>query len=131
MAYISPEQTGRMNRAIDYRTDFYSLGATFYELLTGKLPFESTDILELIHCHIAKQPVAPHKLNAEIPVAVSAIVMKLMAKTAEERSKSAFGLKADLEQCLHQLQSTGKIDAFPPWDSRHFRQISNSPKTLR
>ncbi|NET61737.1 MAG: serine/threonine protein kinase [Symploca sp. SIO2E6] len=113
LAYISPEQTGRMNRALDYRTDFYSLGASFYELLTGKLPFTTTDVLELVHCHLAKQPVTPHKLNAEIPLAVSAIVMKLMAKTAEERYQSAFGLKADLERCWQQLQTTGKIDSFP------------------
>ncbi|NEP61138.1 MAG: AAA family ATPase [Symploca sp. SIO2G7] len=112
LAYISPEQTGRMNRALDYRTDFYSLGATFYELLTGKLPFETTDVLELVHCHIAKQPVALDELNAEIPVAVSDIVIKLMAKTAEERYQSALGLKADLEQCQQTLQSTGKIDSF-------------------
>ncbi|NEQ64992.1 MAG: AAA family ATPase [Symploca sp. SIO2D2] len=112
LAYISPEQTGRMNRALDYRTDFYSLGATFYELLSGKLPFETTDVLELVHCHLAKQPVTPHQLNVEIPLAVSAIVMKLMAKTAEERYQSAFGLQADLEQCQQQLQTTGKIDSF-------------------
>ena len=112
LAYISPEQTGRMNRALDYRTDFYSLGVTFYELLTGKLPFATTDVLELVHCHLAKQPVAPH-LNTEIPLAVSAIVMKLMAKTAEERYQSAFGLQSDLEQCWQQLQTTDRIDSFP------------------
>jgi serine/threonine protein kinase len=115
LAYISPEQTGRMNRAIDYRTDFYSLGVTFYELLTHQLPFETTDALELVHCHIAKQPVPPHILRegeGEIPKAVSDIVMKLMAKTAEERYQSAWGLKADLETCLHQLQANGQISEF-------------------
>ncbi|MBW4455351.1 MAG: AAA family ATPase [Nostoc indistinguendum CM1-VF10] len=109
-AYLSPEQTGRMNRLLDYRTDFYSLGVTFYELLTGHLPFETTDILELVHCHIAKVPVPPHELNAAIPKAVSDIVLKLMAKNAEDRYQSAWGIKADLEIGLHQFAQTDKID---------------------
>jgi len=113
LPYMSPEQTGRMNRTLDYRTDFYSLGVTFYELLTGKLPFETNDALELVHCHIAKQPVPPHQLLPEIPLILSDIVMKLMAKTAEERYQSAWGLKADLENCLKQLQTTGNISSFP------------------
>lgn len=113
LAYISPEQTGRMNRSLDYRTDFYSLGVTFYELLTGKLPFETDDDLELVHCHIAKQPVFPSEINPLIPPAIGNIVIKLMAKNAEDRYQSAWGLKADLENCLHQLQSTGKIEDFP------------------
>ncbi|HEY9611328.1 serine/threonine-protein kinase PknK, partial [Allocoleopsis sp.] len=113
LAYMSPEQTGRMNRTLDYRTDFYSLGVTFYELLTGKLPFETTDALELVHCHIAKVPISPHEVNPEIPKAVSDIVMKLMAKTAEDRYQSAFGIKADLESCLTQLQTNGEISEFP------------------
>ncbi|HAZ44153.1 MAG TPA: serine/threonine protein kinase [Cyanobacteria bacterium UBA11369] len=113
LAYMSPEQTGRMNRSLDYRTDFYSLGVTFYEILTGELPFKSTDTLELIHCHIAKNPAAPAQIIPEIPEAISKIVMKLLAKTAEERYQSAWGLKADLETCLTQLQTTGKIDNFP------------------
>ena len=113
LAYISPEQTGRMNRSLDYRTDFYSLGVTFYELLTKQLPFATTDALELVHCHIAKQPVPPHQINPEIPQAVSDIVMKLLAKTAEERYQSAFGIKADLERCLIELQTKGTISTFP------------------
>ncbi|MBD1810024.1 AAA family ATPase [Microcoleus sp. FACHB-SPT15] len=112
LAYISPEQTGRMNRFLDYRTDFYSLGVTFYELLTGKLPFTTTDILELVHCHIAKQPIAPHEVNADIPKVVSDIIMKLMAKNAEQRYQSAWGLKADLSECLRQLETTGEIATF-------------------
>lgn len=113
IAYISPEQTGRMNRVIDYRTDLYSFGVTFYELLTGQLPFQATDPLELIHCHIAVTPIAPHKLQPEIPLVISKIVMKLLAKTAEERYQSAYGLQVDLEQCLKQLETTGEIYNFP------------------
>ena len=112
LAYMSPEQTGRMNRVIDYRTDFYSLGFTFYELLTNQLPFESVDALELVHCHIAKQPTPPHEINPEIPLPVSEIVMKLMAKMAEDRYQIAWGIKADLETCLAQSR-TGEIKAFP------------------
>ncbi|MDZ7970005.1 MAG: AAA family ATPase [Nostoc sp. DedSLP03] len=109
-AYLSPEQTGRMNRMLDYRTDFYSLGATFYELLTGQLPFPTSDILELVHCHIAKPPVPPHELNSTIPKPVSEIILKLMAKNAEDRYQSAWGIKADLEYCAQQLVEIGQID---------------------
>ncbi|GAX45186.1 ATP-binding region ATPase domain protein [Tolypothrix sp. NIES-4075] len=112
LAYMSPEQTGRMNRSIDYRTDFYSLGVTFYEMLTGQLPFQATDFLELVHCHIAKTPATPKEVNSEIPQAVSDIVMKLLAKTAEQRYQSALGLKADLEECLNKVQATGTIEDF-------------------
>lgn len=111
LAYISPEQTGRMNRFIDYRTDFYSLGVTLYELLTGELPFLSNDAMELVHCHIAKMPDGLRN-REEIPPVLSDIVMKLMAKNAEERYQSALGIKFDLENCLTQLQTTGKIESF-------------------
>ncbi|MEG4321086.1 MULTISPECIES: AAA family ATPase [unclassified Microcoleus] len=112
LAYISPEQTGRMNRAIDYRTDFYSLGVTFYKILTNQLPFDAIDAMELVHCHIAKQPILPHRVNPEIPLVVSQIVMKLMAKTAEERYQSALGIRDDLAICLMQLESCEKIEDF-------------------
>ena len=113
LAYIAPEQTGRMNRAIDYRADFYSLGATFYELLTNQLPFEGNDAIELVHCHIAKQPIPPQEINSKIPKPLSDLVMKLLAKTPEERYQSAWGIQADLELCLTQLQTQGKIEDFP------------------
>ncbi len=113
LAYISPEQTGRMNRSLDYRTDFYSLGATFYTILTERLVFESRDPLELVHCHIAREPIVPYAINPSIPEILSRIVMKLLAKTAEERYQSALGLKADLEECFARLQQTGKIEEFP------------------
>ena len=110
LAYMSPEQTGRMNRGIDYRTDFYSLGVTFYELLTGELPFKSEDPMELVHCHIAKQP--PSFNSKKIPQVLSDIVMKLVAKNAEERYQSVSGLKYDLEKCLHQWKETDIIESF-------------------
>jgi len=109
LAYISPEQTGRMNRFLDYRTDFYSLGVTFYELLTGQLPFEADDSLELIHYHLAKQPTPPRELSSAIPEMVSNIVLKLLRKNPEERYQSASGLQADLEYCLQQWNEQGAI----------------------
>ncbi|NET28549.1 AAA family ATPase [Okeania sp. SIO1I7] len=109
LAYISPEQTGRMNRGIDYRSDFYSLGVSLYQLLTGELPFTSNDSMELVHCHISKKP---PPLTAEIPEVVSNIVMKLMGKNAESRYQSALGLKFDLEKCLSQWEKVGKIETF-------------------
>ncbi|MGL5193385.1 MAG: protein kinase domain-containing protein, partial [Chroococcales cyanobacterium] len=113
LPYIAPEQTGRMNRSVDYRSDFYSLGATFYELLTGRVPFPSDDPLALVHSHIAQQPIPPHQLNPEIPEAISHIILKLMSKNAEDRYQSAYGLKRDLEECLRQWQTTEQIQPFP------------------
>ena len=118
LAYISPEQTGRMNQGIDYRSDFYSLGVTFYELLTGELPFPSDDPMELVHCHIAKMPPEiggwgdGEMGRGGIPQVLADIVMKLMAKNAEDRYQSALGLKHDLEKCLGQLEAKGEIEAF-------------------
>jgi predicted ATPase/signal transduction histidine kinase/tRNA A-37 threonylcarbamoyl transferase component Bud32 len=107
LAYLSPEQTGRMNRSIDYRSDFYSLGVTFYELLTGQLPFNSSDAMELVHCHIAKEPTTVNEINFEIPQYLSDIVQKLMSKNAEDRYQSLHGLRYDLE---HFQDKTGKIE---------------------
>ena len=112
LPYISPEQTGRMNRGIDYRTDFYSLGVTFYELLTGKLPFQTDDPMDLVHCHLAKQPIPASIVNQSVPLVLSEIVSKLMAKNAEARYQSALGLKYDLETCLYQWQETGTLTNF-------------------
>jgi len=112
LAYLSPEQTGRMNRGIDYRTDFYSLGVTLYELLTGQLSFTTPDPIELVHCHIAKQPPLVCRLNPQIPPVLSAIVNRLMAKNAEDRYQSALGLKYDLEQCLNRWDGNGTIQPF-------------------
>ncbi len=112
LPYISPEQTGRMNRTIDYRTDFYSLGITLYEMLTNRLPFQSDDPMELIHSHIAKMPVNPSEINIGVPLVISDIVMKLLSKNAEERYQSGYGLKTDLMECLEQLEKTGKIETF-------------------
>lgn len=112
LAYISPEQTGRMNRALDYRTDFYSLGVTFYEMLTQTLPFTSQDVVELVHSHIARQPRPPHEVNPEVPPILSQIVMRLLEKNAEARYQSAFGLMADLQSCLESWNAIGTIAPF-------------------
>jgi len=112
LAYMSPEQTGRMNRSIDSRSDLYSLGITLYQLLTGTLPFAAADPLEWVHCHIAREPAAPIDRRA-VPEPLSALIMRLLAKNAEERYQTAAGLEADLRRCLAQWQSQGRIDPFP------------------
>ena len=112
MLYISPEQTGRMNRTLDYRTDFYSLGTVLYELLTGKPPFVSEDMVSLIYSHIAHAPQPPHLVKPQIPVQVSHIVLKLLEKNPEDRYQTSFGLISDLELCRDQLQSSGDIPEF-------------------
>ena len=112
LAYIAPEQTGRMNRGLDYRSDFYSLGVTFYELVTNKLPFETSEPMELVHCHIAQQPIAVDKVIPDIPRIIADIIAKLLAKNPEERYQSAWGVKADIETCLNQLQDQRSITVF-------------------
>jgi predicted ATPase/signal transduction histidine kinase len=112
LRYISPEQTGRMNRALDYRTDLYSLGATLYELLLGAPPFQSEDPMELVHAHLALQPAAPSQVNPDIPQVLSGILLKLLEKSAEDRYKSLAGLKYDLERCRQALEKTGSIPDF-------------------
>jgi len=112
LAYMAPEQTGRMNRSIDSRSDLYSLGVTLYELLIGSLPFTASDPMEWVHCHIARQAHPPSERANGIPEAVSLIVMKLLAKTAEERYQTAAGVEADLRRCLGEWQAHGRIDPF-------------------
>ncbi|WP_437814896.1 AAA family ATPase [Sorangium sp. So ce1078] len=112
LAYMAPEQTGRMNRWIDERTDLYSLGVTFYQMLTGRLPFEARDPLEWVHCHIAQKPLPPHAVVPSVPPPLSAVVLKLLAKAAEERYQSALGLRYDLDACFAQWQASGTIQAF-------------------
>jgi PAS domain S-box-containing protein len=112
LAYMAPEQTGRVNRSIDSRSDLYSLGVTFYEMLTGGLPFTVSDPMEWVHSHIARQPVAPSDRLPSVPAAVSAITMKLLSKTAEERYQTAAGVERDLRRCLSQWESRGSVDVF-------------------
>jgi PAS domain S-box-containing protein len=113
LAYMAPEQTGRMNRSVDSRTDLYALGITFYEMLTGTLPFTAAYPMEWVHCHIARQPAPPDERVASVPGALSAIVMKLLAKTGEERYQTAAGVEADLRRCLADLELYGRIECFP------------------
>jgi predicted ATPase/signal transduction histidine kinase/ActR/RegA family two-component response regulator len=112
LAYMAPEQTGRMNRSIDSRSDLYSLGITLYEMLTGSLPFTASDPMEWVHCHIARQPVPPGELSKDVPAIIPAIISRLLAKTAEERYQTAAGVEADLRRCLTEWEAKGRIDTF-------------------
>src|SRR6266403_1038498 len=113
LAYMAPEQTGRMNRSIDSRSDLYAAGVTLYEMLTGGLPFTASDPMEWVHCHIARRPQPPAERRNEVPGPVSAIVLKLLAKTPEDRYRTAAGLECDLRRCLAAWQHHGRIDDFP------------------
>lgn len=128
LPYISPEQTGRMNREVDYRTDFYSLGVTFYELFTAKLPFVTTDPMELIHAHIAKSPKPPSEVNPTVPLMISNIIMKLMAKKAEDRYSSSLSLLNDLEKSLEEWTLSGTIDPFPLGTNDVYHKLQISQK---
>jgi predicted ATPase/signal transduction histidine kinase/GAF domain-containing protein len=113
LAYMAPEQTGRMNRSIDSRSDLYALGVTFYEMVVGALPFTSDDPMELVHWHLARQPIPPRERNLTVPEQISSIVMRLLAKAPEERYQTAAGVEADLRQCLRAWDSSRRIDPFP------------------
>jgi predicted ATPase/signal transduction histidine kinase len=112
LAYMAPEQTGRMNRSIDSRSDLYSLGVTLYQMLTSALPFTASDPVEWVYCHVARQPSPPEERRKDVPAALSAIVLKLLAKSAEERYQTAAGLQADLKRCLDDLERLGRIEPF-------------------
>ena len=113
LPYLAPEQTGRMNRSIDSRSDLYAFGVTLYQMLTGSLPFTASDPMEWVHCHIARQPVPPSEQVKNVAGAVSAIIMKLLAKTAEARYQTAAGAESDLRRCFTQWETRGRIDDFP------------------
>ncbi|MCA1491469.1 AAA family ATPase [Ensifer sp. NBAIM29] len=113
LAYMAPEQTGRMNRSVDHRSDFYALGVTFYQMLTGVLPFAAADPMEWVHCHLARKPLPPQERRKEVPGVISAIIMKLLAKTAEQRYQTAAGLEHDLRRCLTAWDALGRIHDFP------------------
>lgn len=112
LPYLSPEQTGRMNRTLDYRGDFYSLGATFYQLLTGRLPYTASDTMGWVHCHVAKIPAPVNKIKRNVPPVINEIIMKLLAKNAEGRYQSAKGLMADLNRCQKELTESGSVSSF-------------------
>ena len=114
VAYLAPEQTGRMNRPVDERADLYAIGALLYLLLTGRPPFQSTDPLELLHWQVARMPPSPSELDSDVPAPVSAVVMKLLAKNAEDRYQTATGLAADLRTCLESHARTGAVAGFDP-----------------
>jgi len=113
LAYMAPEQTGRMNRSIDSRSDLYSLGVTLYEMFVGAMPFTASDPMEWVHCHIARVPVGPSRRRGEIPEQLSVIIMRLLAKAPEDRYQTAEGVEADLQRCLSNWEEHGRIDSFP------------------
>ena len=131
LAYMAPEQTGRMNRSIDSRSDLYSLGVTLYEMLTGSLPFTASDPMEWVHCHIARRPVPPERAVEEMSrAAVSAIIMKLLAKTAEERYQTAAGVESDLRRCLTEWETQRPHRRIPARRTRHARPAIDSRETI-
>jgi predicted ATPase/GAF domain-containing protein/tRNA A-37 threonylcarbamoyl transferase component Bud32 len=127
--YISPEQTGRMNRSIDYRTDFYSLGVLFFELSTGQLPFKGSDLMEIIHSHIAKPPRNPLDINPKLPSSLNAIILRLLEKNAENRYQTSYGLKFDLEKSF-KLFKEGKLSEQFPLGARDFSEEFRIPQKL-
>jgi serine/threonine protein kinase len=113
LAFLAPEQTGRMNRSTDSRSDLYAYGVMLYRMVTGVLPFTAKDPMEWLHCHLAVQPMPPNQRSKTVPAQLSAIVMKLLAKTPEERYQTAAGMEKDLKTCLERVESGGQIGSFP------------------
>ena len=131
LAYMAPEQTGRMNRSVDSRSDLYAVGVTFYELLAGQLPFTAADPMEWVHCHIARRPAPLSERARDVPAAVSAIVMKLLAKTAEDRYQTAAGLESDLQRCLAAWETQRRNRRLPARRTRHARPAFASREIVR
>lgn len=123
LAYISPEQTGRVNRSLDHRSDLYSLGATFHRILTGRPLFAGDDAMEIVHGHIAKNPPAVNEIREDIPAAVAAMIAKLLAKKAEDRYSTALGAQADLRRCLEHLEANGTVEPFELGTTDHPRTL--------
>ena len=128
LPYMAPEQTGRMNRPIDYRSDYYALGVTFYELLTGNVPFISDDPLEYVHFHLAIEPKPITAVNPNVPVMLSKLVAKLMSKDAEARYQSSIGLKSDLQRCFEEWKQNKEIPEFPLGEKEVFDHLTLSTK---
>jgi serine/threonine protein kinase len=124
LPYMAPEQTGRMNRSIDSRSDLYSLGVVLYQMVTGSLTFTASDPMEWIHCHIARKPAAPRERLGDIPEAVSALIMKLLAKTPEARYQTAAGLEHDLRRCLAYCENGARPEAFPLGAHDHLDRLA-------
>ncbi len=131
LAYMAPEQTGRMNRSIDSRADLYSLGITFFQMLTGTAPFAASEPMEWVHCHIARKPAALNGRARDMPAPLSAMVMKLLAKTAEDRYQTAGGVERDLRRCLSEWEASGRIGDFPPGRTGHSGPTANSREAIR
>ena len=128
LPFMSPEQTGRMNRALDYRTDFYALGVTLFQLLTSRLPFQAETPLEWVHCHLSRVPPSASEFVPALPATVAAIVARLLAKNADERYQSGFGLIEDLSRCKRELAQTGTVTGFCPGSAGCVAPPANQPK---
>ena len=128
LPYMAPEQTGWLNRSIDSRSDLYALGVMLYEMITGTLPFSATDPLEWVHCHVARRPIPPAERVTGIPPVVSAIIMRLLAKSAEERYQTAAGIERDLQRCLAQWEAGKRIDDFTLGESGRPGSVPAGPE---